>query len=48
MKSNNKPSGGSENKGGTLSSVQFFNALNKYIPALVLQQWIEKYVKESQ
>lgn len=36
MKSNNKPSG-SENKGGTLSSVQFFNALNKYIPALVLQ-----------
>jgi len=21
--------------------------LNKYIPALVLQQWIEKYVKET-
>jgi hypothetical protein len=40
MKSNKTEN---KNKGGTLSSGQFFNSLNKYIPALVLQQWIEKY-----
>jgi hypothetical protein len=28
-------------KAGSLNSVQFFNALNKYIPSLVLQSWIE-------
>ena len=34
-------------KTATLSSVQFFNALNKYIPSLVLQNWIDKQ-KESE
>ena len=32
----------------TLSSVQFFNALNKYIPSLVLQNWIDKMKVEQE
>jgi hypothetical protein len=42
MKSNDQLS-----KGGTLSSVMFFNALSKYIPSLVLQSWIEKQKEEE-
>lgn len=31
------------NRGGSLTSMQFFNALNKYIPALVMQQQITQF-----
>lgn len=31
-----------------LTSVQFFNALNKYIPSLVLQNWIDQQKAEDE
>ena len=35
--SNNNDKDSGRGKGGVLSSIQFFNSLNKYIPALVMQ-----------
>jgi len=31
-----------QSNGSTLTSTQFFNALNKYIPSLVLQNMIDQ------
>jgi len=31
----------------TLSSVQFFNALNKYVPSLVLTHWMERQIQKE-
>jgi hypothetical protein len=42
MKSNKE-----ETSKGLLSTVAFFNALSKYIPSLVLQNWIEIHVKDE-
>jgi len=33
---------------GLLSAVAFFNALNKYIPSLVLQNWMEVHKAEEE
>ena len=33
---------------GMLSTAQFFGSLNKYIPSLVVQNWVEKQMQKEE